>query len=116
MRTVVAGAEDSLKQYISQRARGAYIASICRPDLSFAFAAAAQHSFPGPTEFKALNNALTTIIETPENGIRFVPQDPDTLRLAVFIDASFANNSDLSSQLGIIVTLMDGEGTTNIVH
>src|ERR1043166_1332468 len=45
-----------------------------------------------------------------------MPQDPDILRLAVFIDASFANNPDLSSQLGIIIMLMDGEGITNIIH
>jgi len=116
VRTVIAGREESLEEYISQRARGAYIASTCRPDLSFAFAAAAQHRSPGPPEFKALNNALQTIIDTPEEGIQFVPQDPDTLRLAVFIDASFANNPDSSSQLGIVITLMDGDGTTNIIH
>src|ERR1043165_8849326 len=114
--TVIAGKEESLEQYISQRARGAYIASMCRLALSFACAAAAQYSSPGPLEFKALNNALKTIIETPEDGIRFVPQDPDTLRLVVFIDTSFANNPDLSSQLGIVITLMDGEGITNIIH
>ena len=45
-----------------------------------------------------------------------MPQDPDSLRLAVFINISFANNPDLLSQLGIIIMLMDGEGTINIIH
>ena len=36
--------------------------------------------------------------------------------MAVFVDAAFANNTDLSSQLGYIATLMDDEGTANIIH
>src|SRR6185312_16999054 len=48
VRTVIAGREESLEEYISQRARGAYIASTCRPNLSFAVAAAAQHRSLGP--------------------------------------------------------------------
>src|SRR5581483_6276296 len=52
MYTITAGRKESLEEYISQRARGAYIALICRPNLLFAFAAAAQHRFPEPSEFR----------------------------------------------------------------
>ena len=41
VRIIVAGKEESLEEYIFQRARGAYIALICRPDFLFAFAVAA---------------------------------------------------------------------------
>src|ERR1043165_1842018 len=46
--TVIAGKEESLEAYISQRARGAYIASMCRLDLSYVFTIVAQHQSPGP--------------------------------------------------------------------
>ena len=36
--------------------------------------------------------------------------------MAVFVDAAFANNRDLSSQIGFIIALMDDEGAANIVH
>lgn len=38
------------------------------------------------------------------------------LHIAVFVDAAFANNRDLSSQLGFIVALMDSQGAANIIH
>jgi hypothetical protein len=34
----------------------------------------------------------------------------------VFTDASFANNKDLSSQIGYILVLADGSGRANILH
>ena len=36
--------------------------------------------------------------------------------MAVFVDTAFANNKDLSSQLGFIIALMDDLGTANIIH
>jgi hypothetical protein len=36
--------------------------------------------------------------------------------LIVFTDASFANNRDLSSQIGYILVLADGTGCANIIH
>jgi hypothetical protein len=36
--------------------------------------------------------------------------------LIVFIDASFANNKDLSSQIGYVLALADGTGRANIIH
>ena len=108
--------EEHTAEYISQRARDAYIASTCRPDLAFAFAKAAQHPKPNIPEFQALNTTLQSIIDAPTKGISFKSQDISTLRMAVFVDASFANNHDLSSQLGILVSLRDKKGITNIIH
>jgi hypothetical protein len=36
--------------------------------------------------------------------------------LIVFTDASFANNRDLSSQIGYVLVLVDGTGYTNIIY
>ena len=36
--------------------------------------------------------------------------------MIVFIDASFANNRDLSSQIGYVLVLVDGTGYTNIIY
>jgi hypothetical protein len=36
-----------------------------------------------------------------------VPLDMNSLSLLVFIDAFFANNKDLSSQIGFVIILID---------
>jgi hypothetical protein len=36
-----------------------------------------------------------------------MPLDIDSLSLLVFTNASFANNKDLSSQIGFIIVLID---------
>ena len=36
--------------------------------------------------------------------------------MLVFIDASFANNKDMSSQIGFILVLIDATGQANILH
>ena len=102
--------------YVSQRARGAYIASICRPDLSYGFSVAAQYQNPDSTQARALNKVINRCKEFTTTGLRFVGLDESSLCVGVFIDAAFANNPDYSSQLGFITTLMDKNNTCNIVH
>ena len=106
----------SADDYVSQRARGGYIASTCRPDLMFGFSYAAQ--FPDPTEenFKFLNKVIGKALSTPSKGLRFIPLDSETIVVGVFIDASFACNPGLSSQLGYLITLRDERGVTNVIH
>ena len=100
-------------EYVAQRARGAYIASTCAPTLSYAFSAAAQIQEPDEKAFEFLNRHLERCKQ--ENGLVFKALKKP-LHMAVFVDAAFANNRDLSSQLGFIVTLMDSEGAANIIH
>ena len=38
------------------------------------------------------------------------------MQLVVFADSSFANNKDLSSQIGFVIVLMDTNNNTNIIH
>jgi hypothetical protein len=42
--------------------------------------------------------------------------DISSLSLLVFIDASFANNKDLSSQIGFVIILTDRNQSANILH
>jgi hypothetical protein len=45
-----------------------------------------------------------------------VPLDMNSLSLLVFTDASFANNKDLSSQIGFVIVLTDRNQSANILH
>ncbi|EFQ88793.1 hypothetical protein PTT_15200, partial [Pyrenophora teres f. teres 0-1] len=47
-----------MKSYVQQRARGAYIATICQPEASFDLAAAAQATEPTKEEISRLNKRI----------------------------------------------------------
>jgi hypothetical protein len=107
----------SLKdQYRAQRARGAYVASMCQPEASFDLSFAAQVIDPTEGDANELNKRLDWQIQNSTRGLRFVKLDITTLRLLVFTDASFANNKDLSSQMGYVIALADGQNRANIIH
>jgi hypothetical protein len=105
LRLVNASSPDAKQQYVEQRARGAYIASICQPEACFDLLSAAQHQDPTPDDVKALNRRIRWQIDHHERGITFVPLDLHTAKLFVFVDGSFANNRDLTSQLGFVIAL-----------
>ena len=89
---------DLFKQdYLEQRARGAYIATICQPEAAFDLSVAAQHQEPTKAEVKALNKRLEWQINNRDRGIHFVPITLESAKLFVFVDGSFANNKDFSS-------------------
>jgi Reverse transcriptase (RNA-dependent DNA polymerase) len=91
--------------YLEQRARGAYIGTICQPEAAFDLSIAAQFQDPGKDEIKALNKRLQWQIDNPARGLHYVPLDLQTAKLFVFVDGSFANNKDLSSQIGYVVVI-----------
>lgn len=108
--------KDERKQYVAQRARGAYIASGCQPERAFDFAHAAQFTQPNKDDIKSLNAALAWQQANSKRGLRFIPLDVTTLRLIVFTDSSFANNIDFSSQIGFVLILVDATGNANLLH
>ena len=101
--------------YTAQRARGAYIAAICRPDLAILFGKAAQVTDPDDEDIKKLNKAIDKCRASPNVGLKYVPLKVN-VKLAAFVDGSFADNMDLSSQLGFVTTLGDEEGNANVIH
>ena len=104
-------------QYIAQRARGAYIVMVCQPEAAYDLSTAAQVTSPMEQDEKKLNKRLKWQSDNVSRGLRFVPLKMEaSLRLIVFTDASFANNVDLSSQIGYVIALADMENNANILH
>ena len=104
------------EQYIAQRARGAYLASTCQPEASFDLSYAAQSTEFTPDDVTALNKRLQWQIDNKTRGLRYVKLDPNSLKVVVFTDSSFANNRDLSSQIGFVVCIADKTDKANIIH
>lgn len=98
----------SKDEYIAQRARGAYIATICQPQATFDLSQAAQIIEPTADQMKKLNTRLSLQKEYGEkSGLNFVKLNQSKLRLIAFSDGSFANNADFSSQIGFVIILAD---------
>ncbi|KAM4054412.1 polyprotein [Hirsutella rhossiliensis] len=79
-------AYDRAQQYVEQRARG-----------------------PNPTEedCTTLNKRLQWQKDHQQRGLTYIPIDLANAKLIVFTDGSFANNKDLSSQLGFVIALVN---------
>ncbi|KAF7574817.1 DUF1421 multi-domain protein [Pyrenophora tritici-repentis] len=107
IRLVDIRAPDRAQQYTEQRARGAYIASTCQPEASFDLSVAAQAQQPSDEDIKALNKRLKWQMENLTRGLRYVTVNLTEAKLIVFVDGSFANNKDLSSQLGFVLMLVN---------
>lgn len=106
-------ANDTKQQYVRQRARGAYIASICQPEACFDLSVAAQHQEPTTENIKSLNRRIQWQMDHLDRGLTFVPLNLQTAKLFIFVDGSFANNTDLSSQLGFAIILANETPITN---
>ncbi|KAI1106029.1 hypothetical protein F4804DRAFT_302673 [Jackrogersella minutella] len=64
-------------------------------------------------------------MDNKERGLNYIQLNPQDLRLYIFVDGSFANNKDMSSQIGYIVVLGNERPTAqdnelqvngNIIH
>jgi len=55
-------------------------------------------------------------LDNSTRRLRFVKLDRESLKLLIFTDSSFANNRDLSSQIGYILILTNSKDDANIVH
>ncbi|KAI0998667.1 hypothetical protein K3495_g9526 [Podosphaera aphanis] len=95
--------EDFLDEYKRQRARGAYIASIRQPEGSYDLSVTAQCQKASKDNVKALNKRLERQIKNKSRGLNFIHFQLKTAKLLVFVDASFANNEDVSSQIGYMI-------------
>lgn len=102
------------EQYVSQRARGAYVATVSQPQAAFDLSFAAQTTEPTWEDAQYLNKRLSWQMQG--SGLTFVKLDAKSLRILAFVDASFANNKDLTSQLGYVIVLADAQGNANLIH
>jgi hypothetical protein len=115
--------KDLKQAYMEQRARGAYIATICQPEAAFDLSVAAQHQDPTEADVDALNERIKWQMKNLDRGIKYVAIDLSTAKLFVFVDGSFANNKDFSSQIGYEIILANEfaqneefEITGNLIH
>jgi hypothetical protein len=102
-------------QYIAQRAREAYLASICQSEASFDFSHAAQFIEMTSDDINVLNKRLQWQIINQSCDLKYVRLNQSFLRLVVFIDSFFVNNRDLSSQIDYVICLADATHA-NIIH
>lgn len=115
-----------MDKYVRQQARRAYVATMSQPEAAFDLLLAAQSaSNPDKKDVKLLNKCLQWQLKNKMHGLTFVPVDASTAKLFVFVNASFANNRDMSSQLGFLIAManeVESESneatrmTGNIVH
>jgi len=78
---------------------------LCQPEAASDLSVATQQQDPSEEDVKALNKRIAWQIRSKDRGIKAIPIDLKTAKLFVFTDGSFANNKDLTSQLGYVITL-----------
>jgi hypothetical protein len=62
--------------------------------------------------------------ENHRRGLQFIKLAPEKLKLLVFVNTAFANNADLSSQIGYVIALANEQQldkstiniSANIIH
>lgn len=77
-------------QYIAQRARGAYIATVYQTEASYDLSSAAQVVNPTEDDYKALGKRLESQIKNPTRGLKFIPLDFESIKIIVFTDLLLA--------------------------
>ena len=93
------------------------MATVCQPEAAYDLSSAAQVIKPTEDDINKLNKRLTWQRENPSRGLTFVLlKGEGPLRLVVFTDLFFANNSNYSSQIGYVIVLADEENNANIIH
>ncbi len=105
----------SKEQYVTQRARSAYVASIYQSKASFDLSFAAQSIEVSSENITTLNKRLQWQIDNHSRDLRYVKLDSTKLQLVIFTNSFFANNRDLFSQIDYVICLADSKHA-NIVH
>lgn len=103
-------------KFITQWTIEAYIEVVEQTDLTFVSAISFQVISPNARPIKDLYNLIRTVRETIELGTQFLPLDNPFLKVAVFSDAIFASNTDLTWQLGVLIPLMDKHSNATMLH
>lgn len=106
----------SAADFVAERALGAYIAAVCRSDVTYGFSAASQITIPEVKDFKVLKKAIDSTIKTKARKLLFLLLDLDSIFMAVFVNAGFATDSDSSPQPRSILTLFGARDRANIIY
>ena len=93
------------EEFWEQQACGAYISSVCQPEAAFDLSTAAQHQEPTKDDVTTLNKRLQLQKDNLTHRIYFISIDLTSTKVFVFVDRSFANNQDLTSQIGYVIAM-----------
>ncbi len=106
----------SKDQYVAQRTRSVYIATMTQSKASFDLSLIVQITNPKEEDAKRLNKRLQWQLDHSIRELNFVRLNitSTSLKLMIFIDASFAN-VDLHSQIDYVTCLTD-DVKANIIH
>ena len=63
-----------------------------------------------------LNKRLWWQITNKFRRLRYIKLDQDTLKLVVFTNSSFANNKDMSLQIGYVIYLANATNKPNVIY
>lgn len=109
-------ASASDKDFASSRASLAWLART-RPDLACGINQLAQvgEGSYGRVTVKSYNNLVDRAKTNRDRVLMYKPLDISTLRVRAYADASFATNTDHSSQIGYIILLCDASGNAHVL-
>ncbi len=102
-------------QYIAQRTRDVYIATISQFEASFDLSFAAQIINLKKENAKRLNQRLQWQLNNSTKELRFVSLNQKQLKLMIFTDVAFANTLDLHSQIDYVVCFTN-DVHANLIH
>ncbi len=105
----------SKDQYVTQRARETYIATMSQSEVNFDLSLAVQVTNSKKEDAKRLNKRLQWQLDHSIRELNFVPLNINSLKLMIFIDVFFAN-VNLHSQIDYVICLIDDLNKTNIIH
>jgi hypothetical protein len=105
-------------ELVSTRAEIQYIDTCVRPDFCdpCQLLSSQVGTEPDKHVYKKLKKLVDVCHCSVADGLTFVPLDLDSVRVAVFTDASFANCDDYKAQISFVICMTDKTDADNIVH
>ncbi len=105
----------SKDQYVTQRAKDAYIIIMTQSEASFDLFLIAQITNSKEEDAKRLNKRLQWQLNHSMKRLNFARLNINSLKLMIFIDAFFAN-VNLHSQIDYVICLINDLNKANIIH
>lgn len=103
------------EQLVAQKARGAYVATMCQLESSFDLSTIAQAKNPNNKSIDKFYARIQWQIKNISRGLDFIGLDLESLQLTIFTDSS-ADNNDLSFQICFVKVLTDKNNKANIIY
>lgn len=100
---------DGLQRYLKQHICDTYLVSICQSEAIFDLSTSAQVPKPGHKNLWMINKRLQWQINNLPRGLNCIPLNFRSMELIVFTGGFLAYNKVLSSQLRLVIMLVNEE-------